>query len=244
MNKGPESTREMLENLTAKITESPDNVDVLVCPPSISLLAALETLDTTDIEVGAQHVHYEDEGAFTGEISTSMLLETDVSYVIIGHSERRQYFGETDATVNKRVKKVLDDDLIPIICVGESLEQRKKEQHQRVVRNQVNAALTGVDEDYVEDIVIAYEPVWAIGTGETATPEQAQEMHQFIREDLSENFEEDTAEMVQIVYGGSMKPHNAEELLSQDDVDGGLIGGASLQADSFHQIIEIADELS
>lgn len=244
MNKGPSSARKLLENITDKVTRSPDNVDILVCPPSISITEAKSLTRDTDIQVGVQHVHYEGEGAFTGEISTAMVREANATHVIVGHSERRQYFGETDATVNKRVKKVIGDELVPIICVGESLEQRQKERHHSVVLNQVKAALNGVKTESARDIVIAYEPVWAIGTGETATPEQAREMHKLIRDDLKEKFNEDVAENVQIVYGGSMKPHNAEELLGQSDVDGGLIGGASLKADSFSEIIKIAGKLA
>ncbi len=244
MNKGPASTRELLDNLTNEVTEAPDKVEILVCPPAISVTSALSAVEGTDIKVGVQHVSYEDDGALTGEISTGMVLETDATHVIVGHSERRQYFGETDATVNKRVKKILEDDLVPIICVGESLEQRQKDQHHRVVLNQIKAALNGLEADAVSSVVIAYEPVWAIGTGETATPEQAQEMHELIRDDLADKFGEEVSDSVQIVYGGSMKPHNAEELLSQTDVDGGLIGGASLKADSFSDIISVAAKLA
>jgi len=165
-------------------------------------------------------------------------------FVIIGHSERREYFGETDKTVYSKVIKALSDDINPVICVGESLDQRKKEVHKKMVKKQVQAALNSVDEKNIAGVVIAYEPIWAIGTGETATPEQAQEMHEMIRTVISELYDEDAANAVRILYGGSMKPHNAEELLSQPDVDGGLIGGASLKAESFTDIINIADKLS
>jgi triosephosphate isomerase len=173
-----------------------------------------------------------------------MLKEVNCEYVILGHSERRQYFGETDKTVKAKVNKSLEDGLKPIICVGESLEQRKENEHMLRVRKQVEAALVGVEENDVENLVIAYEPIWAIGTGETATPDQAQSMHEMIRSVLADLYSEEAADEVRILYGGSMKPHNAEELLAQPDVDGGLIGGASLKADSFTEIIAIANELS
>jgi len=173
-----------------------------------------------------------------------MLAESGCNYVVIGHSERRQYFGETDTTVNKRVHKAIEHKLAPIVCVGESLDQRKSDEHFSLVKNQVTAALHDVSEKEVLDVVIAYEPIWAIGTGETATPEQAQEMHEHIRSILADLYDEDTAEQINILYGGSMKPGNANELLSLQDVDGGLIGGASLDADSFSEIITIAEDLA
>ena len=205
---------------------------------------AVKYLYDTDIQVGAQNLHFEENGAYTGEISGSMLAESGCNYVIIGHSERRQYFGETDATVNKRVHKAIEHKLAPIVCVGESLDQRKSNEHFGLVKNQVTAALHDVSEKDVLDVVIAYEPIWAIGTGETASPDQAQEMHEHIRSILAEVYDEDTAEQINILYGGSMKPGNANELLSLQDVDGGLIGGASLDADSFSEIITIAEDLA
>lgn len=244
MNCGPGRTSELLQGIKELSPQIPEAVDVLVCPPEISLTTASEVLNDYDVYLGAQNVHYEDEGAFTGEVSTGMLKEVGCSYVIIGHSERREYFGETDKTVNAKVIKALSDDLKPVLCVGESLAQRKKEVHKKMVKKQVQAALNSVKENNVSDVVIAYEPIWAIGTGETATPEQAQEMHEMIRSVLSELYDEDAADAIRILYGGSMKPHNAEELLSQPDVDGGLIGGASLKADSFTDIINIAEKLS
>lgn len=245
MNCGPEATKTLLGRIKDELSSIPDQVEVLVCPPMISLTTAeAEISDFSGISLGAQNVHSEDNGAFTGEVSTSMLNEIGCEYVIIGHSERRQYFGETDKTVNAKVVKSLKDNLKPIICVGESLEQRKGGEHQLMVKKQVQAALTGVDDSDAENVVIAYEPIWAIGTGETATPDQAQEMHEMIRGVLSGIFTESLSEEIRILYGGSMKPYNAEELLEQPDVDGGLIGGASLKADSFCEIIDIADELS
>lgn len=244
MNGGPYDAAELLEGLTEKKADISEEVDVLVCPPFVSIGMAVKYLYDTDIQVGAQNIHFEENGAYTGEISGSMLTESGCNYVIIGHSERRQYFGETDETVNKRTKKAIEHKLAPIICVGESLEQRQKDEHFDLVKNQVKAALDGISETDVRDVVIAYEPIWAIGTGETATPEQAQVMHEYIRTVLADLYSEDVADQINILYGGSMKPGNAKELLSQPDVDGGLIGGASLQADSFSEIITIAEELA
>lgn len=245
MNCGPKETATLLQGIQEIYGKMPEDVDGLVCPPMISLTtASIELRDMKGYALGAQNVHYEDNGAYTGEVSTEMLKEVNCKYVILGHSERRQYFGETDKTVNAKVNKTLDAGLKPIICVGESLEQRKGGEHQLRVRKQVEAALIGVEKEDAADLVIAYEPIWAIGTGETATPDQAQEMHKMIRSILADLYDEDTADQIRILYGGSMKPHNAEELLSQGDVDGGLIGGASLKAKSFTEIIEIADELS
>lgn len=245
MNCGPKKTATLLQGISNKLDGMPENVDGLVCPPMISLTtASVELQDISGIALGAQNVHSEDNGAYTGEVSTQMLNEVNCEYVILGHSERRQYFGETDKTVNQKVNKALKDGLKPVICVGESLKQRKAGEHALRVRKQVEAALIGVKDEDAENLVIAYEPIWAIGTGETATPDQAQEMHEMIRSVLADLYSDDAADQIRILYGGSMKPHNAEELLNQTDVDGGLIGGASLKADSFTEIINIADELS
>src|SRR5690625_3219082 len=245
MNCGPEETTELLRGISQSGAPFPGGVDVLVCPPMVSLTVASEQLgETGAIALGAQNVHYEDNGAYTGEISTQMLNEINCGYVILGHSERREYFAETDMIVNAKVKKSLADDLRPVICVGESLKQRKAGEHQLIVRQQVEAALNSIGKEDAANVVVAYEPVWAIGTGETATPDQAQEMHKMIREVLIDLYSEDLAGGIQILYGGSMKPHNAGELLGQRDVDGGLVGGASLKAESFTEIIQIAGELS
>lgn len=244
MNGGPYDAAELLEGLKTKKAELPEEIDVLICPPFVSIGMAVNYLYDTDYQVGAQNLHFEDNGAFTGEISANMITESGCNYVIIGHSERREYFGETDESVNKKIKKALEAKLAPILCVGESLEQRKSDEHFSLVENQIKAALKDVSGDEILDVVIAYEPIWAIGTGETASPEQAQEMHAHIRKILTELYDEDSANSIRILYGGSMKPANAKELLSQNDVDGGLIGGASLDADSFTEIITIAEELS
>lgn len=244
MNCGPAETEELLTGLKKETQNGFEPVEALVCPPEISLNTAAQVLRETDIKLGAQNVHYEDNGAFTGEVSTRMLNEVGCSYVIVGHSERREYFAETDTTVNKKTKKALQDGINPIICVGESLSQRKKGVHQQMVKKQVHAALNQIGKDEITNVVLAYEPLWAIGTGETATPDQAQEMHAMIRSELERLYSVEAAEEIRILYGGSMKPHNAEELISQQDVDGGLVGGASLKAESFAAIIEEATELA
>ena len=244
MNCGPADAAELLEGLKEKKGEVAEDVDVLVCPPFVSLSMSVNYLHDTDIQVGAQNLHFEDGGAYTGEISASMLVEAGCNFVIIGHSERREYFGETDSSVNKKAKKALEHDIVPVICVGESLDQRKADIHFELVKNQVIAAFENISASEALDAVIAYEPIWAIGTGETATPEQAQEMHAHIRSIMADLYDEETAEGIRILYGGSMKPGNAEELLGQTDVDGGLIGGASLDAGSFAEIITIAEKLS
>lgn len=245
MNNGPEATTKLLGGLKKILPEIPGALDVLVCPPAVSLPAAGRLVeDYFGAHLGAQNMHFESEGAFTGEVSGNMLREVGCDYVIIGHSERREYFGETDEIVNKKVLKALEEILMPVICVGESLDQRKADKHKSVVKDQVKAAFDGVSAEDALRSVIAYEPIWAIGTGETATPEQAQEMHEMIRSVVEELYDADTAGHIRILYGGSMKPHNANELLQQEDVDGGLIGGASLKADSFAEIVTIAKSLS
>ncbi len=244
MNGGPFEANEILKGLQQEKSDYSDEVDVLVCPPFVSLGMAVKYLYDSEIQVGAQNLHFENNGAYTGEISASMLVESGCNYVLIGHSERRQYFGETDEKVNKKVQKALEEKIAPVICVGESLEQRKNDELFDVIADQVSKALQDVSADAVLDTVIAYEPIWAIGTGETATPEQAQEMHAFIRSEIEKLYDGDIAEAIRILYGGSMKPGNAEELLSQKDVDGGLIGGASLKPESFAEIISIAEKLS
>jgi triosephosphate isomerase len=238
MNKTVAEAAELIEALTSR-SGSMAGVDVAVCPPFTTLAAVVDATRGTPIAVGAQNVHWEDKGAFTGEIAAAMLAEIPVEYVIIGHSERRQYFAETDATVNARLKAALGAGLTPIVCVGETLAERDAGDTARVVTEQIANGLMGVDPDHAADLVIAYEPVWAIGTGRTATPEQAQEVHVVIRGLLRERFGE-AADAIRILYGGSMKPANAAELLRQADIDGGLIGGSSLKADEFLAIITSA----
>ncbi|MBD3378299.1 triose-phosphate isomerase [candidate division KSB1 bacterium] len=213
------------------------NVDMILCPPFTNLSSVVDVVKGTSIGVGAQNLHWEAKGAFTGEISADMLRSVGCQYVIIGHSERRQYFGETDETVNKRIKAALAAGLVPIVCVGETLEEREADKTQEVVETQITGAYRDISSNDAENMVVAYEPVWAIGTGKVATPQQAQEVHAYIRSLLKTVYSEKVAETVRIQYGGSMKPGNAAELLANPDVDGGLIGGASLDADSFLGII-------
>jgi len=223
-----------------KAAASADGVGVLVCPPFISLDAVVQVMRGSEVQVGGQTLYPEDSGAFTGEVSAPMLRSVGCSHVVLGHSERRQLFGETDEDVNARVVQAHLHGLVPIVCVGETLDERRAGTQQQVVKEQLSAALKGVDVEDAADLVIAYEPVWAIGTGETASPEQAQSMHAFVRSFLSDRFGEEVGADVHILYGGSMKPNNADELLSQADVDGGLIGGASLKAADFGAIIDAA----
>lgn len=213
------------------------SVDVAVCPPFTALSAANEAIKGSKIMLGAQNVYVKESGAYTGEISTGMLKEVGCTCVILGHSERREYFGETDAFVNEKTKVAQAAGLLPIVCVGETLEERESGKMLEVVSTQVKGALEGVTD--AANIVIAYEPVWAIGTGKTATPEMAQEVHAAIRELLVAHFGE-AGNGVRILYGGSMKPENASELLDQPDIDGGLIGGAALKSASFVELVKIA----
>ncbi len=236
MNKNSAEARDFIAELKGKADFS-KNVEVAVCPPFTSLQAAASAAAGSAVKVGAQNMHWEESGAYTGEISASMLAEIPVSSVIIGHSERRQYFGETDDTVNQRVKAVLKAGFEPIMCVGETKEQREADKTEEIVERQLKGGLQGLTEEDMKSLVIAYEPVWAIGTGLTATPEQAQAMHDFIRKLLSKLFSEAVAEAVPILYGGSVKPGNAAELMAKPDIDGALVGGASLKADDFAGII-------
>lgn len=216
----------------------PGGVRVVVCPPFVSLHDVSEIIRNTPVGLGAQTMHEENSGAYTGEVSASMLRSVGSQYVILGHSERRQYFGETDAGVNRKIRQALDHDLIPIVCVGETLNERKSDRAEEVVGRQLATGLEAIEVNDPEELVIAYEPVWAIGTGETATPDQAQEMHAFIRSHLEETYGEEAGRNVHILYGGSVKPDNAAELFDEADVDGGLIGGASLSASDFAEIVQ------
>ena len=214
--------------------------DVVVCPPFTTIGAVLEAVKGTPIKVGAQNIHWADNGAFTGEISGDMLKSAGVEYVIIGHSERRQYFGETDATVNARLKAALKYDLIPIVCVGELLDERESGKTNEVLTRQIKGGFEGISAEEMAKTIVAYEPVWAIGTGKTATPEIAQDAHAHIRKEIAALFGEEVAEKVRIQYGGSMKASNARELVAQKDIDGGLIGGAALKAADFAELIKEA----
>ena len=218
----------------------PGAVQVVVCPPFISLHDVSEVLRNTPVGLGAQNVHENESGAFTGEVSAPMLRSVGCRHVIVGHSERRQYYGETDERVNRKIKCAQAHELIPIVCFGETLEERKAGDAEAVVSRQLAAGLDGVSVSDPDRLVIAYEPVWAIGTGETASPDQAQEMHAFLRVRLVAQFGESAGRAMHILYGGSVKPGNAADLFSRKDVDGGLIGGASLEASDFAAIVEAA----
>lgn len=244
MNCSPSETQSLIGELQDVMVEVKDHVQVLICPPFVSLTTAAEALKRlSTIELGAQNVHFQPNGAFTGEISTEMLNEIGCNFVILGHSERREYFAETDEIINKKIVRALEAGLRPILCVGEKLNERKESRHFDVVKNQLNRSLANVPFNRMRNIVIAYEPVWAIGTGETATPDQAQEVHAFIRAELDSLYGASVAGGVQILYGGSLKPDNAKEILSKPDVDGGLIGGASLKASSFTAIVSAANSI-
>ena len=238
MNKTPKEAEALLGEVLPKAENAA--CEVVVCTPYVDLPVACRLAENSKVAVGAQNVHFEASGAYTGEVSTGMLLELGVSYVIIGHSERREYFAETDATVSKKVCAALAANLKPILCVGESLAQREQNVTSEHIRTQIKIDLEKVSADDMEKVVIAYEPIWAIGTGKTATSAQAQEVCKLIRDTLCELFGAETAEKVSILYGGSMNAKNAAELLSQPDIDGGLIGGASLKAEDFGKIIAAA----
>lgn len=226
-------------NLIRDIKKGKKNsdVEVVVCVPFTALWQVKKEIEGTSIKLGAQNMHWEDRGAFTGEISPLMLKEIGIDYVIIGHSERRQYFNETDETVNKKVKAALKYDIKPIICVGETLEEREKGMEKDVVKRQVEAALEDIDKKNIEDIVIAYEPIWAIGTGKTASNKDANDMISFIRQTVSDKYGENISQSMRIQYGGSVKPNNIKELMTESDIDGALVGGASLKADDFLKLI-------
>lgn len=243
MNAEPSHAAKLAAEMVGSWSDKSFSSEALICPPFISIPAVAEAFKGSDFKTGAQNVHTEDNGAYTGEISTSMLKDAGCEYVIVGHSERREYNGEDNDDVAAKAKKAVKDGLKAIVCVGEVLQERKENRHKDIVKAQVEAVIHSLDKEHADSIVVAYEPVWAIGTGETATPAQAQEMHEFIRSLITEAWDEETADTIRILYGGSMKPANAEELLSQPDVDGGLIGGASLKADSFNEILSISESI-
>ena len=241
MNKTLSETRTFAEDLKPLLGR-PKWCEVVLCVPAVNIPAALRLFKDTRVAIGAQNMHYEENGAFTGEVSAEMLKELGVKYVILGHSERRQYYNETDFTVNKKVHAALDAGLRPIVCVGESLEQRELGVTMELIAYQVKAALANVPADKMRQIVIAYEPIWAIGTGKTATAEQANEVCEAIRTVIRKLYGARVARAITIQYGGSMNAKNAAELLAQPDVDGGLIGGASLKPADFVQIINAANQ--
>ena len=235
MNMLPNEAIDMITEL-APLVKDTEN-EVILCVPYTDLFYSLLHVQGTNIKIGAQNMHFEEKGAYTGEVSGQMLKSIGVEYVIIGHSERRQYFNETDETVNKKIKAAFANELKPIVCVGESLEQREAGKAFDVITTQTEKALDGLTEEQVANTIIAYEPIWAIGTGKTATSDDANEACKKIREKVEKIYGQNVSNRVIIQYGGSMKPENAKELLEMSDIDGGLIGGASLKADSFEKIV-------
>ena len=229
MNMTPSQAVKLVEELKPLVVS--DSVDVVYCVPAIDIVPVVEAVKGTNVQVGAENMYFEEKGAYTGEISAEMLVDAGVKYVIIGHSERRDYFKECDCLLNKKVKKAFEAGLTPILCCGESLEQREMGITLDFIRLQIKSDLKDITADQVKNMVIAYEPIWAIGTGKTATSDQAQEVCKGIRDLIAEIYDTDTAEAVRIQYGGSMNAGNAAELLAKPDIDGGLIGGASLKAD-------------
>ncbi len=237
MNSTIAAGRALVLELKGKVSENAD-VEIVVAPPFTALTAVSESIQGSTIQLASQNVHWEESGAYTGEISPLMLKDVGCRYAIIGHSERRQYFHETDETVNHKIKATLKHGLIPIVCIGESLEEREDGKTLSVIESQVGEGLKGLTPGDIEQMVIAYEPIWAIGTGKTATSEQAQEVHDHIRKLLHQTFGEQAAQKVRILYGGSVKPGNIDDLMAQPDIDGALVGGASLKADSFSRIVQ------
>jgi triosephosphate isomerase len=239
MNKTPEEGAALIQEIAEKVPKN--EATVVVCPPAICIPAAVEAAKNSKIHIGAQNVHFQEKGAYTGEISCDMLKASGAQYVIIGHSERRQYFGETDATVNKRTSAAVNAGLYAIICVGETLEQREQGITDELLAMQVKLALYDIPENKLSNIIIAYEPIWAIGTGKTATPSEANIACSVIRNAIAEVYGGDIASGVSILYGGSMNAKNAKDLLNEYHIDGGLIGGAALKADDFCVIINAAE---
>jgi triosephosphate isomerase (TIM) len=237
MNNDLKETQNLLSKLSSGLSIDNLNCDVIVCPPFTSLYEAHSLLKDTKIKIGAQNMYFESSGAFTGEISAVMLKSIGCEYVILGHSERRAIFGETDELINKKIKKANESGLKPIFCVGELLEEREAGITEKIIEKQIKSGLNGVLSDEMSKIIIAYEPVWAIGTGKTATPGQAQDVHEFIRNLICEKYGASVSDSIIIQYGGSVNANNARELLFQKDIDGALVGGASLKADTFISII-------
>lgn len=238
MNNDLKESEKLIVELKNLLQNEKPNCDVIVCPPFTSLTEASKLLKASVIKLGAQNMHFEESGAFTGEVSASMLKSVGCEYVILGHSERRHIFGETDEVINKKIKKALAAGLKPIFCVGELLEERENGTTNDVVKRQILKGLDGISAEEMKNVIVAYEPVWAIGTGKTATPAQAQEVHEFIRDLIEIDYSLEIANDLVIQYGGSVKPDKAKELISQKDIDGALVGGACLKADSFLGIIK------
>ncbi len=243
LNKGPSSTEDFLRSFLSEVNKQSFGVDIVIAPSFVSLSKASELLSSeTKVQLAAQNVSEHDSGAYTGEVSVMMLKELFLSYVIIGHSERRALYGETDQVINAKIKKAREANFRPIFCIGETLEERESGKLEDVLRTQITQGLLDIPEKDLTETVVAYEPVWAIGTGVTATSEQAQEAHAFVRSVLKDLYGEAASQKVRIQYGGSVKPANAKELLSQPDIDGALVGGASLEPSSFFEIIRNSAE--
>jgi triosephosphate isomerase len=240
MNNDLSESQNLITRLTSGLSNLKINCDVIICPPYTSLSEANSLIKNTIVKLGAQNVYHEDNGAYTGEISPLMLKSVGCEYVIIGHSERRTIFKESNETINKKIKKALEHGLKVIFCIGETLDEREKNITNDVVKKQVMEGLLDIDEKAISNMIIAYEPVWAIGTGRNATPQQAQDVHKFIRKLIEDKYSSGIADDLTIQYGGSVKPDNARELLSQPDIDGALVGGACLKAESFIDIIKAA----
>lgn len=236
MNLNTQEAVFLVEYLKRSLAEEKE-VEAVVCPPFTSLYSVAQVLQGTNIKLGAQNMSWEKKGAYTGEVSPLMLLDLGCQYVILGHSERRQYFAETDAMINKKVLSALENGLRPIVCVGETLEEKEANQTQAVISQQVTKSLANLPQEKVTDLVVAYEPIWAIGTGKSASSQEANEVIKYIRSILGEMFGSDKAESIRIQYGGSVKPDNIRELMSQSDIDGALVGGASLEAASFTKLV-------
>lgn len=237
MHKNLQESESLVRDLKALLAEKSVNADVIVCPTFVNILSVANAISGSTIKLGAQNMFFEDFGAFTGEISADMLKAVCAEYVILGHSERRTIFGETNEIINKKIKKALSAGLKPIFCIGETLEERESDKTFEVIKTQVTKGLEGVSAEDMSKVIVAYEPVWAIGTGKTASKEQAQEVHAYIRGLVKDLYNQEVANSLIIQYGGSVKPENAKELLSQPDIDGALVGGACLKADSFFGII-------
>ncbi|MEJ8751245.1 triose-phosphate isomerase [Lagierella sp. ICN-221743] len=235
MNNTPSDTKLFINSLKQK--ELSKDVEKIIATPFTSLYLASELLSNTDIKLGAQNMYFEDRGAFTGEVSGQMLRDSDVSYVIIGHSERREIFNESDELLNKKVKAAISKELSPILCCGETLEEREASKYKEKIKNQITKDLEGISEKDLDKLVVAYEPIWAIGTGKTASPEDAEEMCKYIRGILEELYSKDLADKTRILYGGSVKPENIKEIMAKENIDGALVGGASLKVDSFTSLI-------
>lgn len=238
LNKGPSETEDFIKSFESRLSDLPKGVDIVIAPPFVSLPKATELLAHSKVRVSAQNMSEKDNGAFTGEVSAIMLKEIFVNYVILGHSERRAIYGEPDELINSKILKAHEVELKPIFCIGETLQEREDGKLEEILRNQIIEGMRNVTEKQALDTVIAYEPVWAIGTGVTASPQQAQDAHEFVRSVLTELYGISVSEKIRIQYGGSVKPDNTAELLGQKDIDGALVGGASLEAASFAELIK------